>query len=106
MSYQAKVQEAVLTIWVPYPSEISAAYAEEKSKATELMRELPRHVITRAADHPLSNAFAETIDWSAVRDEFRRKAKKVDLSAPSGDFPVSFFHRDTGIMIEYRPKNK
>lgn len=85
---RARVQTATLSIFVPYPPDLKQKVADHSTKMKLEIIETPE-----------AAAFEQAIDFAAVREEFRRVAKKLDMPMPEGLFPVSIWHTARGIVL-------
>lgn len=99
--YRAKINQVELRISVPYPSDMIAAIEAENAKARKALAAFPRHAatLTRIGDSAEAADFIADLDWVAIRDEFRRKAKKLDMRLPDGDFPVSISSEVRSVIL-------
>lgn len=104
----ANMTGCTLTIAVPYPDHIRQVVAEENCK---ILSDLAPHLDftetqVRVKGHVLADDFVKSLDFKAVRAEFRRKAKKFGIDLPDGDFPVNInqLNERVELYVSWRKK--
>ena len=100
---RAKAVRVRLEIWVPYPEEVRAEREQDIATANEVLAIIPfwcRPVgPCLVVENPKATAFEDSIQPTAIRDEFRRKAKKLGLQVPEGDFSYEIEHHKSGLTF-------
>lgn len=92
-TYQARLTRTTLSIRVPYPPDLLASVQRAAQQISSAIKAMPEWAQERVRPFPEFNpdiaAFIDALDCDPVRDEFRRKSKKLGLSCGEGPFPIS-----------------
>jgi len=99
--YKARIKQVHLSIFVPWPDELREDIRLENEAAKSALAGFPDFVVTlrRIEETKAASAFVEKQDYVAIRAEFRRKAKKLDIALGDGLFPVSIDSDSVGVSF-------
>jgi hypothetical protein len=99
--YRAVATRVALEIRIEYPPEVRAAVAAAKADMEALAASRPwaRWALVSADAVPEVEAFITSIPSDALRDEFARKAKKLDVGFREAMFGLSFSAGDTHVVV-------